>query len=76
MVGIRDMQNNSSYHFALRARLLQRLTRCHDSYLRECLAFPIFLSTPERFIPADRKFQELKALYPTPPPPALLKFPK
>ena len=39
-------------------------------------AFPLSLDTPEDFRPMGRKFQELKALEPTPPPLAHLPCPQ
>ena len=41
MVGIRDIRNFLSDHFALRARLLRRPTLCHTQYLRGRKSFPL-----------------------------------
>ena len=68
MVGIKDVHNYSSDNFALQARILQRQTRCHGSYLWGHRAFPLSLPAPEDFRPTDRKFQEMKAMEPNPPP--------
>ena len=62
------MQNYSSYHLILQAKLLQCSTRCHSRYLRGRRDFTLSLPAPEYFRPTDRKFQELKALEPTLPP--------
>ena len=65
MVVIRDIINCSSDQFALRYRILQCLMQCHGIYLRGCRAFPLALPAPDNLRLTDRKFQELKALYPT-----------
>ena len=65
IMGIRDVRNYSSNNFALQARLLQRPTQYHSTYLWGRRAFPLCLPEPEDFRPTDRKFQELKALDPT-----------
>ena len=67
MAGIRDKRNYSSDHFALRAILLQRLARCHGSYLRGRCAYILSLPSPEDLRPANRKFQDMKELKQTPP---------
>ena len=75
IVGIWDVRDYSSDHFALQSRLLQQLTQCRGSYLWRRCAFPLSLPTPEKFRLTDRKFQELKAFKPTPPPPNLHSTP-
>ena len=67
MVGIKDVRNYSSDNSALRVIILQRPMRCHGSYLQGRCVFPLSLPAPEDFRPVDRKFQDLKALEPTPP---------
>ena len=42
-VGIRDLRNFASYHFVLRARLIQIPTIFHEGYLRERRALPLNL---------------------------------
>ena len=61
-VGIWDLENFSSNHFVLRARLLWRTTRCHSWYLRGQRSFPLRPQHmgPQRLV--DAEFQELKAL--------------
>ena len=68
LLGIREMRNYSSDHFALRARLLQGLSQCHTRYLWVRLAFPLsLLAAADRSV-ADTKFQALKLLdLPSPP---------
>ena len=73
MVGIKDVRNYSSDHFALRARLFQRLKRCHGRYLRGHHDLPLYLTMPEDFSLTDKKLQDWNA--PTPPHPTDLTPP-
>ena len=61
------MRNFSSHHFALRARLLRRPTRCHNRYLRGSIAFLLRIPSSEELTGSDAKFQTLKALETVPP---------
>ena len=56
MVGIKGIQNYSSDHLPLQARLLQHPTWCHMIYLWGCRAFPQSLPASEYFIPVESKF--------------------
>ena len=69
IVGIRYMRNYSSYHFALQARLLQRLTRCHTRYLQVRRVSPLSLPYAADLIMEDTKFQAFKSLKSHPCPP-------
>ena len=66
------MRNYSSYHFALQARLLQRLTLCHTRYLRGRRMFSLSPPSAADLIMAYTKFTSLEALD---PPLTPLKFP-
>ena len=74
MVGIRDVRNNLSNHFALQYRLLQRPMGCHISYLRVRRAFTLYLPTREELRLAKNKSQEMKS--PKLPPPPLNRPPR
>ena len=67
------MPNFFSDHFALRAGLLRRPTRCHIRYFRERRAFPLRILPSEELSSYDAKFQTLDTL--EPPPPNLKDFP-
>ena len=67
-VGFWYLRKFSLDHFTLEVSLLQRSTRCHESYLWGRHAFLTTLTGMGKFIPVDAKFQELKDLYPPPPP--------
>ena len=67
LVGIRDMRNFSLDHFALRARLLRRPTRCHTRYLQGRREFPLKLPPTAELSRAGAKFQTLQTLKPVPP---------
>ena len=69
MVGIRDVHNYSSDHFAMQAIVLQCSMRCHRSYLWGRRYLPLSLPVTEDLIPEERKFQKLKALEPPTPTP-------
>ena len=62
LVGIQDMRNFLSYHFAIRARLLWLPTRCHAHYLWGRRAFLLRLSPTAELSRANAKFQTLKTL--------------
>ena len=64
LVGIRDMRDYSSDHFALRAFLLQRPTRFHAGYLQVRHVLPLSLLTSTDLRMVDTKFQALKSLIP------------
>ena len=64
LVGIRNMQNFLSDHFALRARLLRFPTRCHYWYHRGRRASPLMIPPAKERSRADNKFQNLKSLEP------------
>ena len=61
-VGIRDLSNYESNHFALIERLLQILTFCHGGYLRGLHAFPLILPPTGSLNLVDTKFQDLESL--------------
>ena len=62
VVGIRDPSNYAYDHFALRARLLQRPTRCHGGYLRGNITLPLILPPMVPLNLMDTKLQYLKVL--------------
>ena len=67
LVGIQDMRNFSSDHFAFREQLLQRPTCCNSRYLQGRIAFPLRPPPPTtELIRVDAKFQTLKNLEPVP----------
>ena len=61
------MRNFPSDHFALRAWLLRRPTRCHACYLWGSILFPLILPHTPELIRAGAKFQTLKTLETVPP---------
>ena len=61
------MHNYSSGHFALRARLLRRLTCYHAQYLSGRRVFPLRHPSTAELSRVDANFQTLKTLEPVPP---------
>ena len=67
IVGIQDMRNYTSDHFAIGSRILQRPTHCNSRYLWVSRAFPLKLLPTAEFSRVDANFQTLKNLEPVPP---------
>ena len=57
MLGIWDVRNYFSDHFALQAILLHLLKQFQDSYLRIIHAFPLYLPALEDFRLAENIFE-------------------
>ena len=66
-VGIRDIHNFSSDHFALRAQLLWLPTHFHNRYLRGRIPISLRLLPAKELSRVESKFQNLKTLEPVPP---------
>ena len=67
LVGIQDMRNCMSDHFALRARLLRCPAHCHAQYLRGSRTLPLRHSPTTELNMVDAKFHTLNILEPVPP---------
>ena len=75
LVGIRDIRNYSSDHFAIWPRLLQRPMRCPSRCLWGRHKFPLSLPAAANLSVPDTKFQALRSLD-LPPLPPLTRFPR
>ena len=58
------MRNYRSDHFAIRVRLLRRLTRCHSHYLQGRREFPLKPPPAAELRRVDVKFQTINNLEP------------